>query len=187
MLSVRRSSSGRAACPQLSRRAWDDGEPCLGQPAHDDLPVAGEAMSVHGMSAEDRLAVMAAHDFRSAWSPVEGPPDRADARGPNKERPVRLHLAFLRVFGSGMIHGVKGGLIIESAKNARPRPSDSRKKTANAARGAADGQDGVLCHFLERVGQRQRVLENSITDRAAPNPRIHAPGNVWIRSNFRQS
>jgi len=76
-------------------------------------------MPVHGVSAEDRIAVMAAHDPCSTGSAVQGPPDRARARGANIESAARFHLTFLEFPTFVMIHDVYGGLIIERVMNAR--------------------------------------------------------------------
>ena len=51
-------------------------------------------MPVHGVSAENRFAVMAAHDLRSAWSAVKGSPDRVYARGADVKCAVQFRLRF---------------------------------------------------------------------------------------------
>ena len=56
-------------------------------------------MPVHGVSAKNRFAVMAAHDPRSPGSTVKGPPDRADAWGADVEVAVGFRLAFLEASG----------------------------------------------------------------------------------------
>jgi hypothetical protein len=71
----------------------------------------GKAMPVHRVSAENRFAVMAAHDPCSPGSTVEGPPDRAHALGADVESAVGFHLAFLEVFASVIILDVQGDLI----------------------------------------------------------------------------
>ncbi len=68
--------SGRSRLPGGT---GDNREPGFPQPADNDLPVAGKAMPVHRMSAENRFAVMAARDPCSPRSTVKGPPDRAHA------------------------------------------------------------------------------------------------------------
>lgn len=57
----------------------------LVQPAENDRPVPDEAMLVHRVTAQDRLAVLATHDPDAPGCPVEGTPDRVDARGPDEE------------------------------------------------------------------------------------------------------
>ena len=70
-------------------------------------------MPVHRMSAENRFAVVAAHDPYSPGSTVKGPPDRADTLGANVEPAINFHLAFLEVFGSAIILDVQGDLVFE--------------------------------------------------------------------------
>jgi hypothetical protein len=65
---------------------------------------------VHGVRAENRFAVMAAHDSRSPRSTVEGPPDRVNAGSADVELAVRVRLAFLEWLWSVMIHDVHGNL-----------------------------------------------------------------------------
>jgi hypothetical protein len=81
--------------------------------------MAGEAMPVHRMSAKNRVAVMAAHDPRSAGSTVEGSPDRAHALGADVERAVRFYLAFLEALTSGMILDVQVDLNFRMARRSR--------------------------------------------------------------------
>jgi hypothetical protein len=97
----------------------DNREPGFPEPADNDFPMAGKAMPVHRMSAENRFAVMAAHDSCSSGSTVKGAPDRAHAWCADEEPAVRFQLAFLELFASVMIMDVQGDLIIERVMNAR--------------------------------------------------------------------
>jgi hypothetical protein len=65
-----------------------------------------QAVAVHRMIADNRIAVMAAHDPRTSWSAVQGPPDRVYAWCADIERAVRLRLSFLDRLNSVMIHVV---------------------------------------------------------------------------------
>jgi hypothetical protein len=65
--------------------------------------VAREAVFVHRVRAENRLAVMAAHHPHSPRGAKEGASDRVDARRADVKRPGRLRLSFLRTLTSGIM------------------------------------------------------------------------------------
>jgi hypothetical protein len=91
-------------CPSsASLRPRNNSQPGLRQPAQDDRPVPGQAVLVHGVSTQDRLAVVAAYDSYTSWCAKEGAPDRVDAGGANVKALIVLHCGFLRFLRCAII------------------------------------------------------------------------------------
>jgi hypothetical protein len=63
-----------------------------------------QAVLVHGVSAENCLAVMAAHHPCASRRAKEGAPDRVYAWGADVKALLALHFGFLRPFVSAMMN-----------------------------------------------------------------------------------
>lgn len=81
----------------------NNGQPGFRQPAQDNWPVPRQAVLVHGVKAENCVAVMAAHHPRASGRAKEGAPDRVYAWSADVKALLVLHFGFLRPFVSAMM------------------------------------------------------------------------------------